>query len=355
MAPRDSILALQAAMNAEVLGQPVVVERMLIGLLADGHLLIEGLPGLAKTRAVKAMARHLEADFSRIQFTPDLLPSDVTGTDVYYSEAGKGQFRFQPGPVFGNILLADEINRAPAKVQAALLEAMQERQVTVGQETHALPDLFIVMATQNPIEQEGTYPLPEAQLDRFLMQIDVDYPDLEAERKILFDTTGAQEAHARQALTADDLQAAQRLVRSEEQAALAPAPAGAAAPPPKATTIGIGDVFAARREIAGLHVAEAIERYIVDLVDATRHPGKYSEDLARQIELGASPRAGLALDRCGRALAWLRGQDFVSPGDVQAVAPDVLRHRIALSYEARGAGRTPDAALADLVARVAVA
>jgi MoxR-like ATPase len=303
----DAILSLQAAMNAEVLGQPVVVERMVIGMLADGHLLIEGLPGLAKTRAVKAMARHLKADFSRVQFTPDLLPSDVTGTDIYYSEAGKGAFRFQPGPVFGNILLADEINRAPAKVQAALLEAMEERQVTVGQTTHPLPDIFIVMATQNPIEQEGTYPLPEAQTDRFLMKVLVEYPAPDDELGVL------------------------RLLRAEEQAALALKPVPkAGGPDGGAATITLDDVFAARREIAVLHVAEAIETYIVDLVNATRTPTRYSEDLGREIELGASPRAGIALDRCARAHAWLQGSDFVSPGDVQAIARDVLRHRIAL-------------------------
>jgi MoxR-like ATPase len=330
MSPHDSILALQTAMNAEVLGQPVVVERMLIGLLADGHLLIEGLPGLAKTRAVKAMATHLKADFSRVQFTPDLLPSDVTGTDIYYSEGGKGEFKFQPGPIFGNILLADEINRAPAKVQAALLEAMEERQVTVGQTTHKLPDLFIVMATQNPIEQEGTYPLPEAQTDRFLMKILVDYPAPDDELGVL------------------------RLVRSEEQAALAPEQKHAPKKP-DAAPIALDDVFAARREIAALHIADAIETYIIDLVTATRQPDKYSKELAAQIELGASPRAGLALDRCGRAYAWLRGQDFVSPADIQAIAPAVLRHRIALSYEAKGQGRDADAVLADLLKLVAPA
>jgi len=329
MAARDSIIALRAAMNAAVLGQPQLVERMVIGLLADGHLLIEGLPGLAKTRAVKAMARHLAADFSRIQFTPDLLPSDVTGTDIYYSEAGKGAFKFQPGPVFGNLLLADEINRAPAKVQAALLEAMEERQVTVGQTTHPLPDLFMVLATQNPIEQEGTYPLPEAQTDRFLMKVLVRYPAPADETAVL------------------------RLVRGEEQAALAPK-SDDKDEKPEAPPIPLGDVFAARREIAAIHVAEAIETYVIDLVNATRQPGGYSEDLARQIELGASPRAGLALDRCGRAHAWLQGQDFVSPGNIQAVAPDVLRHRIGLSYEATGAGRDADAVLADLVKLVAV-
>lgn len=329
MAPRDALLGLQTAMNAEVLGQPRLVERMVIGLLADGHLLIEGLPGLAKTRAVKAMARHLSADFARVQFTPDLLPSDVTGTDVYYAEGGKGAFRFQPGPVFGNILLADEINRAPAKVQAALLEAMEERQVTVGQATHPLPDPFMVLATQNPIEQEGTYPLPEAQTDRFLMKVLVGYPSPEDETAVL------------------------RLLRAEEQAALAPRPEGDAPPAPPAT-LSLDDVFAARREIAALHVAAPIEAYVIDLVGATRAPGKYSEALGREIELGASPRAGLALDRCGRAHAWLRGQDFVSPGDIQAIAPDVLRHRIGLSYEATGAGRDADAVLADLIALVAV-
>ena len=337
---RQAILALRDAINAEVLGQPRVVERMVIGLLADGHLLIEGLPGLAKTRAVKAMARHLKADFSRVQFTPDLLPSDVTGTDIYYSEGGTGEFRFQPGPVFGNILLADEINRAPAKVQAALLEAMEERQVTVGQATHPLPDLFMVLATQNPIEQEGTYPLPEAQTDRFLMKVLVGYPAPEDELGVL------------------------RLLRDEEKAKLAVPPAAPAptpgtppapSPAPEAAGIGIADVFAARREIAALHAAEAIDRYVIDLVNATRHPEKYSPDLAKEIELGASPRAGLALDRCARAHAWLKGADFVAPGDVQAIAPDVLRHRIALSYEAKGAGRDADAVLADLLKLVAPA
>nr|WP_324375673.1 AAA family ATPase [Amaricoccus sp.] len=318
-------------MNTAVLGQSRLVERMVIGLLADGHLLIEGLPGLAKTRAVKAMARHLAAEFSRIQFTPDLLPSDVTGTDIYYAEGGKGEFRFQPGPVFGNLLLADEINRAPAKVQAALLEAMEERQVTVGQTTHPLPELFMVLATQNPIEQEGTYPLPEAQTDRFLMKVLVGYPAAADETAVL------------------------RLLRAEEQAALGPKSSDKAETErPADAPIALDDVFAARHEIASLHVAEAIETYIIDLVNATRRPAEYSQDLGRQIELGASPRAGLALDRCGRAHAWLRGQDFVSPADIQAIAPDVLRHRIGLSYEATGAGRDADAVLADLIKLVAV-
>jgi MoxR-like ATPase len=326
--PRDAILALASAMNAEVIGQARAVERMVIGLLANGHLLIEGLPGLAKTRAVKAMARHLAADFSRIQFTPDLLPADVTGSDVYLAEAGQGgSFRFQPGPVFGNLVLADEINRAPAKVQAALLEAMEERQVTVGQTTHPLPPLFMVLATQNPIEQEGTYPLPEAQTDRFVMKVLVDYPAPTDEVSVL------------------------RLVRGEEQAAAAPQPASS---PPADGRVAQQAVLDAKREIADLHVAEAIERYIVDLVNATRAPGKLSADLGRWIELGASPRASLALDRCGRAHAWLNGQDFVSPGNIQAVAPDVLRHRVTLSYEAKGEGKSADDVLTELVRLVAV-
>lgn len=325
MASRDAILALQAAMNAEVLGQSRLVERMVIGLLADGHLLIEGLPGLAKTRAVKAMAKHMQADFSRIQFTPDLLPSDVTGTDIFYSESGKGEFRFQAGPIFGNIVLADEINRAPAKVQAALLEAMEERQVTVGPTTHRLPDPFMVLATQNPIEQEGTYPLPEAQTDRFVMKVLVEYPAPEDELGVL------------------------RLVRSEERPdprSAGTADAGIAAGP--------DDVAGARSEVSALHVAEPIERYIIDIVNATRNPVALSDDLAKAIEIGASPRAGLALDRCARAFAWLNGQDFVSPGDIQAVAPDVLRHRLILSYEARGSGRSADDVVADLLSLVAV-
>ena len=365
MTSRETISALIAAMNASVIGQERVVERMVIGLLADGHVLLEGLPGLAKTRAVKAMARALDARFSRVQFTPDLLPADVTGSEIYYSEGGKGAFRFQQGPIFGNILLADEINRAPAKVQSALLEAMEERQVTVGGTSHRLPAPFMVLATQNPIEQEGTYPLPEAQTDRFLMKVLVDYPAPQDEIAVL------------------------RMVRAEEQAAIAPqggagdgpsggpagreaggtagaanpgdapsAPAAASRTAPAAAMPGripLATVFAARAEIGALHVAPEIERYIIDIVNATRQPGKLSPDLGRLIDLGASPRAGIALDRCGRAHAWLKGQDFVSPGDIQAVAPDVLRHRLALSYEARGAGRSADDVVAELMTLVAVA
>ena len=317
MPSRDAILALQAAMNAEVLGQPLVIERMVIGLLADGHLLIEGLPGLAKTRAVKAMAKHLKADFNRIQFTPDLLPSDVTGTDIYYSEGGKGEFNFQPGPVFGNLVLADEINRAPAKVQAALLEAMEERQVTVGQTTdpaarslhgpgHPEPDragrhLPPARGADRPLPDEGNGRLPRA-------------PGRDRRSSA---SSAPKSSRARR-----DAERGRRRT-------------------PATRPISLDDVFAARREIATLHVAEAIETYIIDLVNATRHPDKYSPDLAKQIDLGASPRAGLALDRCGRAYAWLKGADFVSPGDIQAIAPDVLRHRIALSYEAQAPAEAP--------------
>ncbi|MDS9469339.1 MoxR family ATPase [Paracoccus sp. MBLB3053] len=336
MTARDAFTSLMAAMNKSVIGQERVVERMVIGLLADGHVLIEGLPGLAKTRAVKAMARALDFDFTRIQFTPDLLPADVTGSDVYFSKDGEGEFRFQPGPIFGNILLADEINRAPAKVQAALLEAMEERQVTVGEASHPLPSPFMVLATQNPIEQEGTYPLPEAQTDRFLMKILVEYPQPADELNVL------------------------RLVRNEEIAASAPSspqsqpvghPAGEDA---RAEASSLATLSEARQEISAIHIAEGIEQYIIDIINATRHPAKLSEDLGRMIELGASPRGGIAIDRCARAHAWLKGQDFVSPTDVQSVAPDVLRHRIALSYEAHGAGRSADDVIADLLQLVAI-
>ncbi|MCB1312448.1 MAG: MoxR family ATPase [Sedimentitalea sp.] len=328
MAAREQIEALQARMGQSIIGQRDVIERLVIGLLANGNLLVEGLPGLAKTRAIKALAKNLEADFSRIQFTPDLLPSDVTGTEIYYQEGGKGEFRFAPGPIFANIVLADEINRAPAKVQAALLEAMEERQVTVAGTTHAMPPLFMVMATQNPIEQEGTYALPEAQMDRFLMHVLITYPPVEDEVEVI------------------------RLVRGEEQAKSAQGADGAApeAPP----VIPQSAVFEARREIGVLHVSDAMERYMADLVQATRTPSDYSEDLARWIEIGASPRASLALDKCGRTHAWLAGRDYVDPQDVQAIAGDVLRHRLTLSYEAQGEGITADKAIAEILALVAL-
>jgi len=301
-----------------ILGQQELVNRMLIALLADGHLLVEGAPGLAKTKAIKVLAGGMEGDFHRVQFTPDLLPSDLTGTEVYRPQ--DGSFHFQQGPLFHNLILADEINRAPAKVQAALLEAMAERQITVGKVSHQLPELFLVMATQNPIEQEGTYPLPEAQLDRFLMHVRIDYPDTATEKQIL--------RLSRQEFDHGDSEIMQQLTQA--------------------------DLFAARRESMNLHMAETLEDYIVHLVMATRQPEKYSSDLARWIEYAASPRATIALDRCARAHAWLAGRDYVSPEDVQAIAPDVLRHRVLLSFEAEAAGITSDNTIAELLSRVAV-
>jgi MoxR-like ATPase len=313
-------------MGRSIIGQEAVIERLIIGLLANGNLLVEGLPGLAKTRAIKALAKNLDAQFSRIQFTPDLLPSDVTGTEIYYTADGKGEFRFQPGPIFANIVLADEINRAPAKVQAALLEAMEERQVTVAGTTHKLAPLFMVMATQNPIEQEGTYPLPEAQMDRFLMHVTIDYPPVEDEVKVI------------------------QLVRREETEASAVDPAAENEP----ERIAQEAVFEARREIAAVHVSDAMERYMADLVYATRTPEVYSDDLRRWIEVGSSPRASLALDKCGRTHAWLRGRDHVAPDDVRAIVHDVLRHRLILSYEALGEDRSRDAVIDEIVKLVAL-
>jgi MoxR-like ATPase len=297
-----------------------VVERLLLTLLANGNLLLEGLPGLAKTRAIKSLAGHLESEFRRIQFTPDLLPSDVTGTEVYYDEGGEGRFRFQPGPIFGNLVLADEINRAPAKVQAALLEAMEERQVTVAGTTHQLPPLFMVLATQNPIEQEGTYPLPEAQMDRFLLHVVIHYPDDAAELEVM------------------------RLVRSEQH--------GAAQ---VETVIPQQAVFEARAEIQQVPIAETVERYIVALISATRRPEQFSADLQKWIHVGASPRGTIALDKVSRAHAWLYGRDYVTPDDVRAVVYDCLRHRLMLSYEANAEGLSTDDVIKEIVQRVAVA
>ena len=314
-------------MQQSIIGQEAVVERLIIGLLANGNLLVEGLPGLAKTRAIKALAKNLEADFSRIQFTPDLLPSDVTGTEVYYQADGKGEFRFEPGPIFANIVLGDEINRAPAKVQAAMLEAMEERQVTVAGKTHRMPPLFMVMATQNPVEQEGTYPLPEAQMDRFLMHVNIEYPPVEDEVRII------------------------DLVRGEEAPPVAGTPEEAKQEPER---IPQDAVFAARREIAAIHVSDAMKRYIADLVYATRTPAKYSEDMDRWIDVGGSPRASLALDKCSRVHAWLDRRDYVDPEDVRAVVHDCLRHRLILSYEAQGEGVTADNIIDELVRQVAL-
>ncbi len=330
---RLQIRDLKTRMQQSIIGQEDVIDRLIIGLLANGNLLVEGLPGLAKTRAIKAMAKNLEADFSRIQFTPDLLPSDVTGTEVYHQAGGSGTFRFEQGPIFANIVLADEINRAPAKVQAALLEAMEERQVTVSGTTHKMEPLFMVMATQNPVEQEGTYPLPEAQMDRFLMHVLITYPPVEDEVKVI------------------------ELVRGEEQAALAPAQKeddSAADVPPTPAAIPQSAVFDARAEIAAIHVSDAIAQYIADLVYATRTPAAYSEDLGRWIEIGASPRASIALDKCGRTHAWLTGRDYVDPLDVQAIVHEVFRHRLTLSFEAEGDGLTPDQVIDDIIKNVAL-
>ncbi len=318
--PRHAFAALREQIAQTILGQRTLTDRLLIALLADGHLLVEGAPGLAKTTAVKQLAAGLEGDFHRIQFTPDLLPADLTGTEIYRPH--DGSFRFDRGPIFHNLLLADEVNRAPAKVQSAMLEAMGERQVTVGRETYALPALFLVMATQNPIEQEGTYPLPEAQLDRFLMHVRVDYPDLATERAIL------------------------HLNRAEARRGQGQAPS---------VVVSQDDVFAARRAIFDLYMAPEVEDYLVHLVMATRNPGAYAPELAGWLRFGASPRATISLDRCARALAWLNGRDFVSPEDIQAVAPDVLRHRVLLSYESETEGHQPDDFIAALLRRVPAA
>ena len=323
----DQVQALKVRMQESIIGQETVVERLIIGLLANGNLLVEGLPGLAKTRAIKALAKNLEADFSRIQFTPDLLPSDVTGTEVYFQADGKGEFRFEPGPIFANIVLGDEINRAPAKVQAAMLEAMEERQVTVAGTTHKMPPLFMVMATQNPVEQEGTYPLPEAQMDRFLMHVNIEYPPVEDEVLII------------------------ELVRGEESAANQPPDK---APAKEQDRISQDAIFAARREIASVQVSGPMQRYMADLVYATRTPEKYSEDLARWIDVGGSPRASLALDKCGRTHAWLNQRDYVDPEDIRAIVHDCLRHRLMLSYEAQGEGVRADQVIDAIVEQVAL-
>ncbi|SBV36704.1 conserved hypothetical protein [uncultured Stenotrophomonas sp.] len=298
-------IALRDALATEIVGQSLLVERLLVALLADGHLLVEGAPGLAKTTAIRALATRIDAGFARIQFTPDLLPADLTGTDIWRPQ--EGRFEFQPGPVFHPILLADEINRAPAKVQSALLEAMGERQVTVGRMTYPLPPVFLVMATQNPIEQEGTFPLPEAQLDRFLMHVRIGYPDAGAEIDIL------------------------RLARERALQAMD-------ARPVAVRKLSLQQVEQARRAVLELHVAPQLERYLVELVLASRDASVHDPALARRIAWGASPRGSIALERCARAKAWLAGRDYVTPDDVRAVAPDVLRHRVLPSYEAAAEG-----------------
>lgn len=314
----EAFKQLREWLETHIIGQEKLVERLLIALLADGHLLVEGAPGLAKTKAIKCLGEGIQGDFHRIQFTPDLLPGDVTGTDIYRPE--DGSFQFQHGPIFHNLVLADEINRAPAKVQSALLEAMAERQVSVGQTSYSLPELFLVMATQNPIEQEGTYPLPEAQLDRFLMYVTIDYPDAGAERRIL------------------DL--ARREAASQEQG------------PPRG--VSLEEILEARQEVLAIHMAPSVDEYIVQLVLATRSPENYSESLATSLEYGCSPRATIALDRCARASAWLKGHDFVSPDDVQEVVHDIFRHRLILSFEAESQSVTTDQVIDSLLHYVPV-
>ncbi|MCF7970099.1 MAG: MoxR family ATPase [Methylococcaceae bacterium] len=322
--PSDSFIAIQQlkhTINEQIIGQDILVERMLIALLADGHILVEGAPGLAKTRAINALSKGIQADFHRVQFTPDLLPADLTGTEIYRPE--QGSFEFQKGPLFHNLVLADEINRSPAKVQAALLEAMAERQITVGGTTYKLPPLFLVMATQNPIEQEGTYPLPEAQLDRFLLHVKIDYPEPEHEKRIL---------HLARSEAMQNGKSAQKMEQGISQESL----------------------FIARQEVLNIFMADNLEDYLLQIILATRNPAAYGEDLASWIQYGASPRASIALDRCARAKAWLNGKDYVGPEDIQELAYDVLRHRIILSYEAEAEGITSDYFIQQLIARIAV-
>ena len=305
-------------LTAQIIGQEALIERLMIALLADGHLLVEGPPGLAKTRAIKALARCLEADFQRVQFTPDMLPADLTGSDIYRPE--EAAFKFQRGPLFHNLILADEINRAPAKVQSALLEAMAERQISVGQASYKLPPLFLVMATQNPIEQEGTYPLPEAQIDRFMLHVAVDYPDRATTLKIM------------------------RLARHEAITQIEL--------PPPAIRLQQPEVFAARRATNTLTLSDAVAEYIAALLDATRRPEPYSKELRQWLRWGVSPRAAIAMERGARALAWLDGRDFVTPEDVQSIAPDALRHRLLLDYGAQARGITAQACIEELLRRV---
>ncbi|MEZ9126771.1 AAA family ATPase [Vibrio splendidus] len=313
---KNNFEILQNYLESQIIGQQELVKQLMIALLADGHILVEGPPGLAKTRAVKSLADCVEGDFHRIQFTPDLLPADLTGTDIFRPETG--EFTFQSGPIFNSLILADEINRAPAKVQAAMLEAMAEKQVTASRKTYALPDLFLVMATQNPIEQEGTYPLPEAQLDRFLLHLEVAYPDMESELEIL------------------------RLNRGEAQGNQ----------PIQPEPISQQTIFEARQEVLNIHMADTIEQYIIRLVMATRQPKQYSDQLDQWLDMGVSPRATIALDRCARAHAWLAGRDYVTPQDVQAMAFPVLRHRLLRSYHAQAEGITANQVIAHLISLV---
>ena len=313
MSTKEQFIQLNEFLKSRIIGQESLVHKMIIALLADGHLLVEGAPGLAKTRAIKELSTAMEGSFHRVQFTPDLLPADLTGTEIYRPQ--DGSFHFQKGPLFHNLILADEINRAPAKVESALLEAMAERQITVGRESFELPPFFLVMATQNPIEQEGTYPLPEAQLDRFLMHVEVGYPSHDAEAQILA-------VNRQEALSGE---------------------------PPKALSISQEHLFAARKEVLTVHMAPEVEQYLVQLIIATREPAQHAPELANYIEYGASPRATIALDRCARAQAWLDDRDYVTPGDIQAILGEILRHRIILSYQAEAEGVSTNDVISKLI------
>jgi len=318
MTPHESILHLKQRMSLSIIGQTNLIERLILVLLADGNMLLEGLPGLAKTRAIKSLAKELDCGLSRIQFTPDLLPSDITGTEIYQPEA-KEKFIFQQGPIFSNLILADEINRSPAKVQSALLEAMEERQVSVAGKTYKMEPLFMVMATQNPVEQEGTYPLPEAQMDRFLMHVNIDYPDDASELKIM------------------------RLNREEQSKK-----------EKEGTKLSPKIIFDARTEIDNVTISEQMEKYIVDIISATRYPKKYNEQLDNWLDFGASPRGSIAIDRSCRTHAWMNGKDFVNPDNIRAVVHDCLRHRLILSYEANADGITADHVIDEILQQVAV-
>lgn len=326
---QQAITSLISQVEKSVIGQSHVVRSLVIGLLTQGHVLLEGLPGTAKTRSVKSLADNLHTSFGRIQFTPDLLPSDVTGTEVYQEQNGKPQLHFQPGPIFNSIVLADEINRAPAKVQAALLEAMAEGTITVGDQTHTLPELFMVLATQNPVEQEGTYPLPEAQMDRFIMKVSVDYPDDAAELDIIRLVRGEESGNKTRQTEQSEVEASIQLDPSM--------------------------VMQARSELSSVEVSEISERYIVALVMATRKPERYSDStLSRWIEVGSSPRASISLDKCARAYAWLQGRDYVEPDDIRAMAHSVLGHRITLSYDALADGVTQQQVIDELLDHVVI-
>lgn len=318
MTPNESIKKLRLVMSESIIGQDNLIDRLILVLLANGNMLLEGLPGLAKTRAIKSLAKEVNCGLSRIQFTPDLLPSDVTGTEIYQPET-KEKFIFQRGPIFSNLILADEINRSPAKVQSALLEAMEERQVTVAGKTYKMESLFMVMATQNPVEQEGTYPLPEAQMDRFLMHVMIDYPDDESELKIL------------------RLNREEQFNKKEQSEKLSPQV-----------------IFDAREEITKVKISENMEKYIVDIISATRYPEKYNKELATWIDFGASPRGSIAIDRSSRTYAWMEGKEFVSPDHIRAVVHDCLRHRLILSYEANAEGITPDRVIDEILKNVAI-